>query len=363
MQKLSLTDEEKLSRREYLKKKKKQSIGIKSGSKKKYIVMFFVTILMLYVFIQFYIYYKDNNYKYLSDENVDKQEVYDMYYMSVGYTYSPNSSLNSIKSNSFEEKLLYKDLGFSHIKPNGEYIYGIKDTSISKLNKTTNEIILVYEKDVKKYTMYNSEIYAIVGNTNKLVYIDSATNESKDLGIENVSEILVDEKNLFLCIDETSKKSLVKINKDGTDKKVLTGSENVSYIIQNETKVFFINKGDSNKIYSVNKDGTGIGKIADIKSVTDTGAILDVDGSKYLFTVNNILYYINTDDKRNLWKINLDDKTTEKVISMPVDILEKVENTVFYKLEDEKGVYLFNLDTKFNSQVSSRLITEFVVNK
>jgi hypothetical protein len=363
MQKLSLSDEEKLSRKEYLKRKRKQSIEIKSVSKKKYIVMFFVTMLTLYVFIQFYIYNKENNYKYLSDELVDKQPVYDMYYLSVGYTYSPNSSLSSIKSNSFDEKLIYKDLGFSHIKSNGEYIYGIKGTSISKLNKATNEVTVVYEKDVKKYTIYNNEIYAIIGDTNKLVYIDSATNESKELGIEYVTEILADENNLFLCIDETSKKSLVSIKKDGTDKKVLTGKENVSYVIQNDSMIFFVNKADGNKIYSVKKDGTGIGKVADIKSITDTGIIDDVDGSKYLFTVNNNLYYINTDDKRNLWKINLDDKTTEKVISMSVDILEKVEDTVFYKVEDEKGVYLFNLNTKFTSQVSPRLITEFILNK
>ena len=82
-----------------------------------------------------------------------------------------------------------------------------------------------------------------------------------------------------------------------------------------------------------------------------------------MFTVNNNLYYINTEDKRNLWKINLDDKTNEKIISMSVDILEIVDNTVFYKVKDEKGVYLFNLDTKFTSLVSSRLITEFIVNK
>jgi hypothetical protein len=363
MQKLSLSDEEKLSRKEYLRKKKKQIIGMKSKGKKKYIAIIFAVILMLYVFIQFYIYYRDNNYKYLSDQQVDKQTVYNMYYVSVGYTYDPKTSLNSIKSNGFEETLVSKDLGFSHIMPYGEYIYGIKNNGISMLNKLTNEVTVIYEKDVNKYTMYNNEIYAIVGTNNKLVYIDPITLVSKDLGIENVSEILVDEKNLFLCINDAAKKSLVKINKDGTDKKVLTGSENVSYIIQNETKIFFVNKSDSNKIYSIQKDGTGIIKVADIQSVTDTGIIQDVDGSKYIFTVNNNLYYINIEDKRNLWKINLDDKTTEKIISMSVDILEKVDNTVFYKVKDEKGVYLFNLDTKFTSLVSSRLITEFVVNK
>jgi len=363
MQKLSLSDEEKLSRKEYLKKKKKQSKGIKTKGKKKYLAIFFAVILTLYVFIQFYIYYRDNDTRYVSDQQVDKQTVYNMYYVSVGYTYEPKSSLSSIKSSGFEESSVCKNLGFTHINPEGEYIYGIKDTSISKLNKLTNEITVVYEKDVNKYTMYNNEIYAIVGTNNKLVYINPVTNESKDLGIENVSEIVADEKNLFLCIDEVSKKSLVKINKDGTDKKVLTTTENVSFIIQNDSKIFFVNKADSNKIYSVQKDGTAIGKVADIQSVTDTGVIQDVDGSKCMFTEKNNLYYINTEDKRNLWKINLDDKTNEKIISMPLDILEKVDNTVFYKVEDEKGVYLFNLDTKFTSLVSSRLITEFVVNK
>jgi len=363
MQKLSLSDEEKLSRKEYLRKKKKQTIGIKRNGSKKYVAIIFAVILMLYVFIQFYIYYRENNYKYLSDHQVDKQTVYDMYYVSVGYTYEPKTSLNSIKSSGFEEALVSKDLGFSHINPNGEYIYGIKNNSIAMLNKVTNEVTVIYENNVNKYTMYNNEIYAIVGTNNKLVYIDPTTKESKDLGIDNVTEILVDEKNLFLCINETVKKSLVRINKDGTDKKVLTGNENISYIIQNDTKIFFVNKFDTNKIYSIQKDGTGIGKVADIQSVTDTGTIQNVDGSKYMFTVNNNLYYINTEDKRNLWKINLDDKTNEKIISMSVDILEIVDNTVFYKVKDEKGVYLFNLDTKFTSLVSSRLITEFIVNK
>ncbi|MEG2310873.1 MAG: DUF5050 domain-containing protein [Clostridia bacterium] len=363
MQKLSVDEEDKLSRKDYLKMKKKQSTIIKNKSKIKYIVIFFAVILSLYVFVQFYIYYKDNNFKYVSDENVDKQPVYDMYYVSVGYTYSPKSSLNKIKSNSFDEILVYKDLGFTNIKPNKEYIYGIKDNSLCKLNKSTNEVTVLYEKDVNKYTMLGDEIYAVVGEKNKLVYINVATNEIKELGIEHITEILVDENNLFLCIDETQKKVLYKTNKQGSDKKALTNSENVSYIVQDNTRIFFVNKADNNKIYSIQKDGTGLGKVADIKSVTDTGNIKDIDGSKYMFVQNNNLYYVNIEDKRNLWMINLENKKIEKIISMPVDILEIVDKTIFYKVENEKGVYLFNLETKFNSRVSSRLITEFTLDK
>lgn len=363
MQKLSLDEEEKLSRKEYLKKKKKQNSNIKSGSKVKYIVIFFATVLSLYVFVQFYIYYKDNNFKYLSDENVEKQPVYDMYYVSVGYTYSPKSSLNKIKSNSFDETLVYKDLGFTNIKVNNEYIYGIRENSLCRLNKNTNDITVLYEKDVNKYIMYKNEIYLTVGDNSKLKYINSDSLEVKEFPLENVTEILVDDSNLYLCIDETSKKVLYKTNKEAGDKKALTNNENVSYIIQDNTRIFFVNKSDENKIYSIQKDSSGVNKVSDIKSVSDTGNIKDVDGSKYMFVESNNLYYINTDDKRNLWKINLDDKSVEKVISMPVDIFEVVEKTVFYKVEDEKGVYLFNLETKFNSRVSSRLITEFTLNK
>ena len=138
-------------------------------------------------------------------------------------------------------------------------------------------------------------------------------------------------------------------------------STNRGYIIQDENNVFFVNKADSNKIYRIGKDGNNMGALADIKGVSDKGNIKEVDGRKYMFISGNKLYYINTDDSNTLWSINLEDKTTEKVIYSSVQILQNVDNTVFFKVKNEMGVYLYNYDTKFMSKITNRNVSEFSI--
>ena len=80
-----------------------------------------------------------------------------------------------------------------------------------------------------------------------------------------------------------------------------------------------------------------------------------------MFVNNGYLFYVNVDDSNSLWKINLNDKTTEKVIPMSVEILQDINGTVFYKVKGEMGVYLYNYETNFMSQVTKRKIKEFFV--
>ena len=153
----------------------------------------------------------------------------------------------------------------------------------------------------------------------------------------------------------------MKFDKEGQNKQELVKDENVSYIIQDDTKIYFVNKKDENKIYAIGKDGTGLGKIDDIASVSDKGDIKEIDGKKYMFINNNELYYINVADYNTLWKINLETKEKSQVIAVSVEILQNVDNTVFYKVKNEMGVYLFNYDTSFMSQVTKRKLKEIVV--
>ena len=80
-----------------------------------------------------------------------------------------------------------------------------------------------------------------------------------------------------------------------------------------------------------------------------------------MFVRENYLYYINPDDEDSLWRYNLDDKSNERVISASIEILQNVDNTVFYKIDKEMGVYLYNYDTKFMSLVTRRRVKEFVI--
>lgn len=361
MQRLNFKPDEKLSRKEYLKRKKKQARTIKSVSKITYILIATVVILSIYVFTQFYVYSKSNNYKYVAGDGVSDQKIYNVYYITEGYTYSPKYTLNSINTDGFDDKVVFDNAGLTSIISAGKYVYGIKDGGLYRLDKDINQLEMIVEKDVNKYTIYNNEIYVVMESTNKLKIVNVDTKELKELNIDNVSEVVVDDKNIFVAIDEKVKKDIVRYDKSGANKTELAKNSNASYMIQATDKVYYVNKSDSSKIYYVAKDGSSEGKIADITCMSDNGSLKEIDGSKYMFVNGNFLYYVNTGDSNSLWRINLTDKSTEKVIQMGVEILQNVDNTVFYKVKNEMGVYLYNYDTKFMSQVTKSKVSEFYV--
>lgn len=123
---LQLNPEEEITRKEYLKRKKKQKQSLKKKSKISYIMVGALVILAVYVFFQFYVYSKSNNYKYVEGDGVSNQKVYNMYYVTEGYTYDPVYSLNSIRTDGFNDTLIYQNSGMHDIISKNNYIYGIK---------------------------------------------------------------------------------------------------------------------------------------------------------------------------------------------------------------------------------------------
>ena len=86
-----------------------------------------------------------------------------------------------------------------------------------------------------------------------------------------------------------------------------------------------------------------------------------VNGNKYMFVKDNGLYYVNKADEDSLWRYDLESGQKERVISASIEILQNVDNTVFYKIDKEMGVYLYNYDTKFMSLITKRRVKEFVI--
>ena len=361
MQRLQLNPEESISRKEYLKRKKKQAKKIKEVNKSRVVIAVCMILLGIYVVVQFLIYTKANSYKYVEGENVSKQDVYDIYYVTDGYTYDPVYSLNSVKSNGFEDLVIYQDVGITDIYSTSKYIYGIKADSLYRVDKSTHELELIVEKNVNKITGFNDEIYFTSGNNNKLNALNEETKKVTDLGIDNIVEIVVDKDYLFLVQDKKTKKILVRIDKNGKNKKELVNKEDVSYIIEDLNNIYYVNKGDDNKIYNITKDGKNNQKLADIVSTSDKGDVREIDGSKYMVVNMGYLYYINTKDNNSLWKLNLATKENSVEISVPIEILQNAQGTLFYKMKNEMGVYLYNVETKFMSQVTKRKVKEFFV--
>jgi len=364
MQRLQLDADEEITRKEYLKRKRKNAKILKKRSKITYLMIAIFTILVIYILVQFYLYKKKNNFVYTSGEEVDAQKIYNVYYVTEGYTYDQVYSLNKIHSDGFEEETIYQNSGLADIIVTKDYVYGIKQKGVYRLNRTTNEFEVIIENNVAKYTLYDDTVYYITLEDSKLKSIHVDTKETKDFDVSIASEILVDQNYVFVVQDEQTKKVLFRFDKSGENKTQISNSDyNVSYIIQDDTTLYYVNKEDENKIYFSKKDGSNEQKLADIKSVSDKGSIREVDGTKYMFVHDLYLYYINAEDGNTLWRINLDSKEQEKVISVAVEILQCIDNTIFYKIKNEMGVYLYNYDTKFMSQVTKRKVKEFFIDQ
>lgn len=359
MTRLQLNPEEEITRKEYLKRKKKQKQSLKKKSKISYIMVGALVILAVYVFFQFYVYSKSNNYKYVEGDGVSNQKVYNMYYVTEGYTYDPVYSLNSIRTDGFNDTLIYQNSGMHDIISKNNYIYGIKNGALCRFSKENSETETLVNSGVEKYTLTDTRIYYIANN--KLSYIDVNTKENKEYSIDNVSEVLVDNNNLYVAKLEKTKKILVRYDLEGGSELKLTDSQNVSYIIQDENSIYFVNKADGNKIYKIGKDGSNSTSLSDAVGISDKGNIKEIDGNKYLFVSNGKLYYINPSDSNSLWSVSLSDNSKEKVIYGSVQILQNVDDTVFYKVKNEMGIYLYNYNTKFMSKVTNRNVSEFSI--
>lgn len=359
MTRLQLNPEEEITRKEYLKRKKKQKQSLKKKSKISYIMVGALVILAVYVFFQFYVYSKSNNYKYVEGDGVSNQKVYNMYYVTEGYTYDPVYSLNSIRTDGFNDTLIYQNSGMHDIISKNNYIYGIKSGALCRFSKENSETETLVNSGVEKYTLTATRVYYIANN--KLSYIDVNTKESKEFPIDNVSEVLVDNNNLYVAKLEKTKKILVRYDLEGGSELKLTDSQNVSYIIQDENSIYFVNKADGNKIYKIGKDGSNSTSLSDAVGISDKGNIKEIDGNKYLFVSNGKLYYINPSDSNSLWSVSLSDNSKEKVIYGSVQILQNVDDTVFYKVKNEMGIYLYNYNTKFMSKVTNRNVSEFSI--
>lgn len=361
LQRLQFDSGEEISRKEYLKRKRKNSKLLRKRSKITYILMAIFMALAVYIIVQVFIYRKYNNFKYTLGDGVNDQAVYNIYFVTEGYTYDPVYSISSISSLGQNEKSILPSSNIDSITVEKDYLYGIKKGVLCKINKENFEIEEIINDDVKRYVKHDNMIFYTSTDTKNLKSYNMDTQATNTFDISNVEQIIINDNNVFGITHTTDEKAIYRFNYDGQDKNKISGSEKVSYAIENDGVIYFVNKSDSNKIYKVNTDGGDLSKLDDIRSIGASGNVDQTNGEKYMFVRENKLYYINIDDEDALWCYDLSNGQKERVISASVEILQNVDNTVFYKIDHEMGVYLYNYDTKFMSLVTKRRVKEFVI--
>ena len=84
LQRLQFDLGEQISRKEYLKRKKRNSKLLKKRSKITYILLAIFLALAVYIVVQLIIYRRYNNFKYTLGEGVNAQAVYNIYFITEG---------------------------------------------------------------------------------------------------------------------------------------------------------------------------------------------------------------------------------------------------------------------------------------
>ena len=361
LQRLQFDLGEQISRKEYLKRKKRNSKLLKKRSKITYILLAIFLALAVYIVVQLIIYRRYNNFKYTLGEGVNAQAVYNIYFITEGYTYDPVYSISSITSLGENETSILPSCNIEKVIVEQDFLYGIRDGALCRVNKNDYTVEELIKDDIRKYVKHNNTIFYISTDNMVLKSYNIDTKETKIFDLANVEQILVNEDNVFAVTHTTEEKSIYRFNFDGQGKTKISSDAEVSYAIENNGVIYFVNRADSNYIYKVNTSGEGLSKVANIKSIYTKGKNDEVNGNKYMFIRENNLYYINPDDEDSLWRYNLEDETNERVISASIEIFQNVDNTVFYKIDKEMGVYLYNYDTQFMSLVTRRRVKEFVI--
>lgn len=352
---------EQISRKEYLRRKKKNSQNIKKRSKITYILMATFMALAIYIVVQVIVYRKYNSFKYTVGDGVNSQAVYNIYFVTEGYTYDPIYSISSISSLGENEKTVLPSSNIDDIIVEQSYIYGIRDGAVCRVTKDKYEIEELFNDDVKKFVKEGNMIFYTSTSDGKLKSFNEETKEIKTFDISNVEQILIDSGNVFAITHKTDEKAIYKFDFSGGGKKKISGDSKVSYAIANNGKIYFVDRADNNHICSIDKDGNGLKTLDGTVGISTTGPAKMVNGSKYMFVKDNFLYYVNKADEDTLWRYDLTNGQKERVISASIEILQNVDDTVFYKIDKEMGVYLYNYETKFMSLITKRRVKEFVI--
>lgn len=340
-----------MTRKEYLKKKKK--------SKRRYlailkplVILTVIVALSIYVFNQLKIYNKMTE---LANKVVEESKLiktYKMYFMAKPYTSEQDNILYYYMGADESRHEIPAGEGLKNISKYDNFIYGIKENSLYRINLTSEEIELVVEGNVQDFIINKDGLFVykyIKGDkTNTGLY--SVVNKEETLIISaTLHKITSDENNLYVIAEAGTTRTALKYSYDGELLATLTNKIIVNDLIVSEDYIYYSNKSDKNKIYRIKKDGS------DNVVVTDNSTL----ESRDVFDVyNKHVIYINASDK-NVY-ITSEEGEDKILVENNVKMLQLVDNMLYFSLNDKIGIYRYNLESNELEKITSARIIEMI---
>lgn len=357
---MGLGQDEVVSRKDYLKNKKRQKrknilINI---SKRTWIMLAFILVISLYVIYQFYVYNSKHRLVQTLPDEISSMKEYKIYYVSETYTYDSKNQLKSMNTMSNEKETIDEGLGITQLNVKNNNIFGIIDSSLVKINTNSkeNKIEKIVEKNVKGYSIYKDEIYVYLQGegVETGVYKLGKKNQPEKVISGTIYQMLVDKNSIYLVNKD---KNIVKYDKKEYKEKAYITNSSAAGIIQDEKNIYFVNTKDSNKLYKIDKE-TAKSSIVTAQA-TLRSAYVNMDGYSYMGIYDNTIYYINTKDGNKLYKTKIGSNEDIKILEDNIQILDIINGTIFYKVAGDIGVYRYDIVNEISSQVTSARVVEF----
>lgn len=184
--------------------------------------------------------------------------------------------------------------------------------------------------------------YSNIAQNSRLYCVNVDGRNNRKINDESASFI-----NLYkdYIIYNNGNKKIVRIMRDGTERKVLCEDE-TSQVTVSDGKVYFGLKSDDYKLYSIDLEGTGRTRISDGRSL---GTIVSQDNifflnmeSKNISLLTGHIYKIRNDSSMKS-STGLADMVPEDITTGVTDNFCLSNNTIFYKSWGESGrIYRMN---------------------
>ena len=257
-----------MTRKEYLKSKKKQNFFI---SKLKYVLLIIVVILLgIYVFKQLNIY---NNITKMANKVVEETKLAQtmtMYYVSEPYSREGSNVVMLYKAYDQSRTAIPGTEDFYNLKVAEKKLYGMNDGYLFVVDLTSNVKEQLTGSKIKDYIVKENMIYLQLEDG---IYKYDITSKKTDKIIEgNSDNLLVDNNNIYVIAAGKTKKSIIKYNLNGESKKQISDKYIVTSMYLGENDIYFVNSEDS-KIYVVSKNGGDIKKVSDNKTISKNGIV------------------------------------------------------------------------------------------
>ena len=345
MLKLEYSNDNTMTRKEYLKSKKKQNFFT---SKLKYVLLVVAVILLgIYVFKQLNIY---NNVTKIANKVVEESKLAQtmtMYYVSEPYTKDGKSRVMLYKAYDESRTTIEGSEDFSNIQIYNNKLYGLSGSILYSIDLTTNTKEQITNKKIQDYVITENNIYLRISDGIYKYNIESKKLDKIIKGKSN--KLLVDENNVYVIAEGKTSKSIIRYNLSGESKKQLSEKYIVSSMKLIGNNIYFINSKDS-KLYVVPKNGGVINKISDSK----------VLGNSNIVSYKDNIFYINKGDGNTLYMLNIKTGKEERIIKKNITSIQIDNNVIYYNLSNSIGIYKYNLDTGKTAQVTSVRTNEYI---